>query len=295
MKIKLSKNGAVCEVDSMGGEIVSYRTASGLSCLWEGDPDVWAGHSPHLFPIIGTLSQGRHWLNGRWYEMGKHGFLRGTEFSVQERTSDSIVLLRRDNESSFDQYPFSFSFFVTHTLLQNGLETSYRVINHSKSAMPFCVGGHPAFSCPVFEDEVFSDYELQLPDGVASAVLCAESDDPLAGSKNLRLPIRNNSLPLSHDYLKDNVLIFENTGCQQVTLHSKKHSYAAQLSFQGFANFAIWTFGSKQAKYLCIEPWQGLPCMKTDGISLTDKPYCIQLKPGCQREFVYRIRFFETQ
>lgn len=294
MEIKLSKNGAACVVDSLGSEIISYRTASGLSCLWEGDPDVWSGHSPHLFPIIGTLPQGRHRLNGRWYEMGKHGFLRGTEFQVQERTDDSVVLLRQEDETSLAQYPFSFSFFVTHTLLQDGFETSYRIVNRNECTMPFCVGGHPAFSCPVFDDEVFSDYELHFPGSAGAAVLCAESDEPLARRKNFRSPVKNGTLPLSHDQLKDNVLIFEDTGCRQITLRSKKHPYSAQLSFQGFANFAIWTFGSKRAKYLCIEPWQGLPCLETDGASLTDKPYCIQLAPGCQKEFSYRVKFFET-
>lgn len=293
MKLELHREGAVCVVDTTGGEILSYRTPTGLSCLWNGDESVWPGHSPHLFPIIGTLPGGRYQLDGRSYCMGKHGFLRGTEFAVQSRTPESVTLIRRETEESLACYPFRFSFCVTHTLRPDGFETSYQIINHSTDAMPFCVGGHPAFACPVSDDESFADYELLLPGLNDFTALRAESDAPLSRCSCVRLPVQNGALPLSHAFLGDCVWIFEQTACHQAILRSRKHAYSAQLTFDDFPNFALWTFGAKQAGYLCIEPWHGLPCLETDGPALTDKPACIVLAPHEQKRLSYRVRFCE--
>ena len=54
---------------------------SGKEFLWQGDPSVWYGRAPVLFPIIGQLLDGKYRYNGREYEMPKHGFARHSVFA----------------------------------------------------------------------------------------------------------------------------------------------------------------------------------------------------------------------
>lgn len=291
MVYHLSYDGATATVDSMGGEMLAYCTKGGVSCLWNGVPQVWAGHSPHLFPIIGTLRNGTYQHRGRDYPMTKHGFLRGTSFTVVEQSERAITLLREETEDSLRQFPFAFSFLVTHTLTKSGFQTQYSISNRAAMPMPFCVGGHPALLCPVFGGEDFSHYQLELVGLQGDIALCSHSDEPLSPTSRVALPIRDGVLPLSHALLGDSVLIFENTGCHSVTLRSRQTAYSARLSFKDFPNFALWTFGTKSAGYICIEPWHGLPCMTTDGNGLEDKPYCIVLEPGAQRTLGYSVDF----
>ncbi len=288
----LSLGGAVAAIDTMGGEMLSYRTANGVSCLWAGDPAVWAGHAPHLFPIIGTLPDGTHCVGQQTYPLTKHGFLRGTAFAVTAQTAHSITLLREETADSLAQYPFLFSFFVTHTLVDGGFQTQYTIVNRDTQSLPFCVGGHPSFACPVFADEAFSDYELVLHGFAGSEALRAQSDAPLSrDSSRVVLPIVNGVLPLSHTRMGDAVLIFENTDCHAVTLRSRKNAYAARLAFPDFPNFALWTFGSKRARYICVEPWHGLPCLDTDTPALADKPHALLLAAGAQKTLSYTAQF----
>ena len=56
--------------------IVSKK--SGYEFLWQGNPTVWNGQSPILFPIIGKLLNDECIINGKTYSIIRHG-LAGTE------------------------------------------------------------------------------------------------------------------------------------------------------------------------------------------------------------------------
>ena len=64
-------------VRTRGGELVSLRNREGTEYIWQGDPAFWSGQNPILFPIVGSLKDGRVDINGRTFEMGRHGFARG--------------------------------------------------------------------------------------------------------------------------------------------------------------------------------------------------------------------------
>ena len=85
MRIKLLYGGWVAEADTKGGELVSLRDQQGLEYIWQGDPAYWSGQNPVLFPIVGGLKDGKVAINGRKYEMNRHGFARKSEFSVSAR------------------------------------------------------------------------------------------------------------------------------------------------------------------------------------------------------------------
>ena len=59
MKIELRRGGCTAVADTMGGELVSFRDEQGTEYIWGGDPEIWAGRNPNLFPVVGNLMDGR--------------------------------------------------------------------------------------------------------------------------------------------------------------------------------------------------------------------------------------------
>ena len=56
-------------VKTAGSELTSFISKdSGIEYLWQGNPDVWYGQSPVLFPIIGNVLDGKYFLDGKWAE-----------------------------------------------------------------------------------------------------------------------------------------------------------------------------------------------------------------------------------
>ena len=81
MQYTLHKGPLTAAVDTQGGELVSFRDGAGTEYIWGGDPAYWAGRNPILFPIVGSLKNGRVDIGGKTCEMGRHGFARGRPVS----------------------------------------------------------------------------------------------------------------------------------------------------------------------------------------------------------------------
>ena len=163
MRITLRHGALTAEADTKGGELVSLRDRRDAEYSWGGDPAYWPGRNPVLFPIVGGLKDGKVAIDGRTYEMGRHGFARGSEFSVSGRGEDFAEFELRENADTLRQYPFPFVLRVRHQLLDDGFATGFTVINTGPAPMPFCVGAHTAFRCPLEEGEAFEDYRLVFP------------------------------------------------------------------------------------------------------------------------------------
>ena len=56
MELELKRGGRTARVETLGGELVSYRDERGLEYIWGGDPAYWPGRNPLLFPIVGMLN-----------------------------------------------------------------------------------------------------------------------------------------------------------------------------------------------------------------------------------------------
>ena len=160
MTFELKKGDLRATARSLGGELVSLRDGDGLEYIWQGDPAFWAGQNPILFPVVGSLKDGKVDIGGKTCEMGRHGFARGLEFAPVEQGEDFVTLELRENEETLMQYPFPFSLKVTHRLLEDGFSTTFTVKNTGTTPMPFCIGAHTAIRCPLQAGERFEDYEL---------------------------------------------------------------------------------------------------------------------------------------
>ena len=79
-------------VDPLGAQLSVLRDRMGHDLLWSGDPTVWSGRAPLLFPIVGALAGGKYRWQKTLYELPRHGFARNKRFDLMESTTDSCRL-----------------------------------------------------------------------------------------------------------------------------------------------------------------------------------------------------------
>lgn len=286
MTFELKKGTLRATAQSEGGELVSLRDGDGLEYIWQGDPAFWSGRNPILFPIVGTLQGGKVEINGKIYEMGRHGFARAMDFSPLEQGEDFVTLELRENEETLSQYPFPFSLRVTHRLLASGFSTTFSVENTGNTPMPFCVGAHTAIRCPLLEGEKFEDYELvfDVPERADSHLLTSAG----VVRHNCMQPMLtgNGRLPLNYNtFAQLDTIIFSLLRSENVSLLHRETGRGVRLNFKEFPMVAFWT--KPGAPYLCLEPWHGCAAWDDESGKFEDKPFCTTLQPEEKKELTY--------
>lgn len=279
MTFELKKGGLRAEARTLGGELVSLRDGDGLEYIWEGDPAFWSGRNPILFPIVGSLRDGKVDINGNTFEMGRHGFARGMEFTPVERGEDFITLELRENEQTLRRYPFPFSLRVTHRLLEDGFSTAVAVRNTGSAPMPFCVGGHTAVRIP--DGDRFEDYELvfDVPERADSHLLTPEGLIRHDGRKPM---LDGGRIALDYALFAElDTIIFSMLRSGNVSLVHRETGREVRLDFHEFPMVAFWT--RPGAPFLCLEPWQGCAAWDNESGRFEDKPFCAVLQPGSEK------------
>lgn len=278
-KITIRHGGSKAVIQALGAEMISYIDMMGMEYIYDGNPKIWKGQSPVLFPSIGKSKNDIALFSGVAYPMCKHGFARDSLFQIEEVTSSSVTMLLEADSKLKKIYPFTFAFRIIYTLHAKGFSTTYHISNYGNVPMPFMVGGHPAFICPMENDEHFEDYEIQFekPENGKHAIIVDALVDsyevfkPLAGRDRWTLD-RNVFSTL------DTLLLEPDS--KVIRLVSKKSGKGVQVAFADFPVLALWTTSAAKGKYLCIEPWQGLPSMThEDHCEFKDRPYVKTIDP----------------
>jgi galactose mutarotase-like enzyme len=293
MHITLKNDRVIAIVDTFGGELFSLRDGGGIEYLWNGDELFWSGRSPHLFPLIGTLKDNKTLINGKYYTMNKHGFVRNSEFKVHEVTEQSVTLVLKDSLLTKEIYPFSFSLSIKHTLVENGFTTSYQIVNQDDNEMYFNIGGHVGVRCPIKQTEAFEDYEVIFDQLITASAYFPPNDNPMEQEQLSTVLNHTDSLPISYDLFENGALIIDKIPSHSLLLRNKYTHCGVSFEYEGFPVLALWTFGKKKAPYLCLEPWHGLPAMAEDSMLFKNKCYVISLNPEQEKHLQYTLRIIE--
>ena len=273
-------HGTVClTVDTMGGQMLSLKTADGVEYLWQGDPKYWSDRAPNLFPFIGRLTNDSYRYLGQIYPMHIHGFAASMEFTLMEQTEDTITLGLASSPETLAQYPFEFLLKIVYAVRGNTVDISYQVQNLSQRTMPFGIGGHPGFHVPLVSGEQFEDYELRFscpcqPDrvGFSPAVYLNGHDESY--------PLREQQfLDLRHDLFDEDAVILKNMA-REVTLRSKVSGRGVRVAYPDMPYLGIWHWPKTDAPYVCIEPWSSLPSRQDVVEEFSCKSDMIQLPAG---------------
>ncbi len=139
-------------VNSHGAELKSLRRLStGTEYMWKADPQFWGRTSPVLFPFVGSLKEKEYKTKGEVYPMSQHGFARDMEFELVSQDENEIWFELKSSEETLKKYPYEFILKLGYKLLDEGVEVLWQVENPGQEELPFSIGGHPAFNCPIEE------------------------------------------------------------------------------------------------------------------------------------------------
>jgi galactose mutarotase-like enzyme len=249
LKIAVKKIGAeLCKISSIKGK---------REFMWNANPEIWKGVAPNLFPIIGALKNDTYIYDNQKFNMPKHGFVRKSkDIELFAQTKDSLTFKLITNEALFKIYPFKFEFFITYKLSNNCINITHTIKNCDNKPMYFSVGGHPAFKCPVYDDENYNDYSLEFENLEHAKTHLLNLESGLVTSKTKAVFNDTKHIQLKHDLFNNDALIFKDLTSRKVTLKSKLHGAILSVSFKDFPYLGIWA--KPNANYVCIEPWLGI-------------------------------------
>lgn len=248
MNTTISNSTISASIKHSGAELFSLKNNQNKEYIWEGNPDFWGKHSPILFPIVGTLKNNTYTINGKEYQLPRHGFARDMNFQLVDKTENSAVFSLKWDAETLKKYPFEFELQLIYTLEDTSLNIEYKVINNSKTKMPFSIGAHPAIALP----ENFENYALEFEKEEVLKYYILEND--LISNKTEVLKTTDNLIPLNYQLFENDALIFKTLESNSLTILENSKPYI-KVDFEDFPSLGIWT--KDQAPFVCIEPWLG--------------------------------------
>lgn len=278
--VSISNAALSADIAPLGAELVRLRDRNGADLLWNGDPAVWNGRSPLLFPIVGEVARNRLNVAGKAYEIGRHGFARSSTFALVGSDTASCTWRLESSEVTRRQYPFEFRLDVNYRIEDATLRMEAKVANTGSMVMPASFGFHPALRWP-------------LPYGKSRAVheIVFERDEPapirrpvdgLLNAEQFATPVRDRRLLLHDDMFEDGALVFDTLASRSVL-----YGEAIRVDFPRMPHLGIWT--KPGAGYVCIEPWQGHASPEDFDGELADKPGIVAIAPGATESFAMSI------
>ena len=178
--LTLASRQIAARINPLGAQLSELRDHAANNLLWNGDPAVWSGRAPLLFPIVGALAGGTYRLNSKAYALPRHGFARGKRFEVIAASAAHALLRMKSDETTLTIYPFRFELDMHYEIEDSTLALTALVRNSGDAPLPASFGFHPAFLWPLPFGRPRADHYLEF-----------EKDEPA--------PIRrlNSQVPLS--------------------------------------------------------------------------------------------------
>ena len=288
--IKSGKYTAV--ILQRGAELVSFSDGE-REYIWTGDAAFWNGHNPLLFPVIGRMKNGRVAFDGEVHEMPKHGFARGMDFTVTDQTADSISLELSSNEETKKSYPFDFVLTVTHIVSENGFKTSYTVKNNDEERICFNIGGHTGINLPALGTDSIEGCELVF-NSVENASVYYGDENLFVREDYKRTDVLNGTdrIALNCSLFDGDALMISDMKSRKVSLFSPQGK-GVEMDFSGFPVLGVWTPPQKNAPFVCLEPWHGLPAMTFESGEFCEKPHLVRVDSGNEATLSYSLNIID--
>jgi galactose mutarotase-like enzyme len=252
--VSLSSADLSAQINPLGAQLSTLRDAAGRDLLWDGNPSIWAGRAPLLFPIVGALNGGSYRLGGEHYQLSRHGFARGSRFSVVAAESARAVFRLSADETTRRVFPFEFELDVEFSLQNATLSIRSRVNNKGSATMYASLGYHPAFRWPLpyGSSRAAHSIEFALDEPAPARRLDV---DGLVAPDSLPTPIANRRLPLNDAMFRNDAIIFDAVRSRDVT-YGADQGPRIRVAYPDSPYLGIWT--KPGADFICIEPWNGI-------------------------------------
>ena len=284
--IQLRGDALTITVAELGAELQSVKDAQGRDWLWSGDPAIWAGRSPLLFPVIGKHSGGQVLIDGKRYPIKSHGVARTSLFQLTAQDDASCTLRLSASDETRQAYPFAFALDMTYRLDGAALTMNARIANTGDATMPFCFGYHPAFLWPLPESGGLP-HRIHLGNGASPSHLRLGADGQRAPESHPSVFI-DGVLTLDHAlFIEDALIIAEGAGHH--IWYGADGLPGVSVDYPDMPHLGIWT--KPTGPFICIEPWHGLPSPPDQDEPLERRTGVILLPPGAATELPMTLTF----
>ncbi len=276
----LKNENVTVKIDELGAELRSMAK-NGVEYIWNGDPNVWDGTAPIMFPICGGLKEDKFSYEGKEYTLTKHGFAKYKTFSVEEKSETKATFLHISDEETLKAYPFLYEFRVVFELKGDALDITYKVNNKTDGKMYFSIGSHEAYATP----EGIEDYDIIFPEKETLQALTLAGN--FVGEPNFLVCKDTDVLPLYDKYFLIDALVFDCLKSRKTTLRNRKTGRSISVSFPNAEFYLLWH--KHGGGYICMEPWEGIPDSLWEDGDITKKRGIRELDKGAEYSTTHTI------
>lgn len=277
VKVVCLKEGAM--LHSLKKDSVEY--------LWQGDKKYWGGQAPVCFPIAGVLRNSKALAFGRECSMSRHGIARINPFEIKEQGSNYVCFIQNSSEQTKKAFPFDYSLEIRYTVLKNTVTTRYTVRNTGSEKLPFVIGGHPAFNCPLEEGERFEDYSVRFSQPLGQKCLRPDVETGMIDiSKRYGVLDSPDKINMDHSLFELDAMVFD--GIKPKTAVLSAGGRGVRLDYEDFENLLIWS-SSNGGSFVALEPWTGISACSDEDDIFEHKRGVTVLEPDCEASFCFKI------
>lgn len=292
MRYYLENSSIKAEFDSFGAELKSVvNKHNNREYMWYANPAVWARTSPVLFPLVGTLRDGKYRYDGKEYFMSSHGFARDMEHKMISQSMDEIWFELTDTDKTLEMFPFHFRFCIGYKLTGTELKVMWKVYNTDNKEMFFSLGAHPAFLCPVHGESDKEGYYLKFDKG--GDIHHYGNRHGVCMHEDVVLKTEDNKAYITKDFFDRTTYMIEGTDIKEVSILDRDENPVVKVSFDT-PIFAIWSPAGINAPFICIEPWYGRSDYEDFEGELSERDFIEKLEEGGSFEREYSIIFYEV-
>ncbi|MDB5430663.1 MAG: hypothetical protein JWP35_1779 [Caulobacter sp.] len=279
--VSIASEGLSAEIDPQGAQLHALRDGEARELLWDGDPAVWTGRAPILFPIVGMLNGGQYRLGGATFHMGKHGFARHKAFAVSESGPGHAVFTLVEDAETLAVWPFRFRLDLRFEVAGAGLTMTATVGNPGDRPLPAGFGFHPALRWPLPYGQPRERHRLTFEQAEPAPIRRIDTQG-LLRPDGLTTPVKGRELVLEDRLFEDDAIIFDRLESRALT-YGADQGPRLEIAFPDTPWLGVWT--KPGAGYICVEPWHGVADPEGFAGDFRDKPGVFEVAPGESRSF----------
>ncbi len=287
MTVKIKSNEVFVECLQEGAMLHSL-VKNGREYLWQGDKSFWAGQAPVCFPIAGVLRDGRAVAFGKECSMKRHGVARINPFKIESVGANYVAFVQNSSEKTKAEFPFDYRLEIKYTVVKSTVTTQYTVYNTGKEKLPFVIGGHPAFNCPVDKNEAFEDYSVTFDKPINEECLRPDIHSGLIDISNrFKVFDAPGRIDMKHSLFVDDAMVFDGIESKSALLIGK-NKRGVRLDYQDFDNLLVWS-SANGGPFVALEPWTGISTCSDEDSVFESKRGMTVLEAGEQASFKFKI------
>jgi galactose mutarotase-like enzyme len=284
--VQIASEQISAEIHPLGAQLFSFRDKMGRDLQWDGDPAIWKGRAPILFPIVGALAGNQYRLDGKVFSLPRHGFARDSVFSLVAKDAASALFRLDWSEETLSHYPFRFQLDLQFSVTDATLRMAATIRNlEENKVLPASFGFHPAFRWPLPYGEAREDHFLIFEKDEPAPIRRLDGNG-LIMPRDFETPVKNRKLALRDELFVADAIIFDRLASRRLG-YGAERGPRLEIEYDGMPYLGVWT--KPGAGYVCIEPWSGLADPEGYSGDFAAKPGLNLLAPGASKAFAMAV------